>query len=249
MVHDKVLAPRRAVPEAVAVHWPVNLLHIGKTGGTQITQLGDEVNLRLGAQAFQAHTHPVRLPDLPAKASYAFSIRRPEARFRSGFYSRKRCGRPRFNNPWHPGEARAFAAFPDANDLAEALFDPGVRGAEARAAINSINHTAAHQIDWFTPNGYFLQQNPPVGIVRTEHLAGDWAALAARLGLGDIAPPPSDDPVLAHRNDYDGTPPLSPLAMENLRRWYVRDTAFYDDCCAWLENAPPLVLDGPPPAI
>ncbi|AXC50454.1 hypothetical protein DRW48_12885 [Paracoccus suum] len=232
---------------AAPVRWPVNLLHIGKTGGTQLAQLGLEVNERLGALAFLEHRHPVRLRDLPRRGSYAFSIRQPEARFRSGFYSRKRCGQPRFYTPWHPGEVRAFAAFPEANDLAEALFDPGIRGVEARGAINSINHTAVQQVDWFTPSGYFLQQRPPVGIVRTEHFDDDWARLAANLGFAEIAPRPFDDPVLAHRNDYAGTPPLSARAVENLRQWYARDVAFYADCCAWMEAAPPpLVWKGPP---
>lgn len=217
----------------------VQVLHIGKTGGTQLAGLFRALNERAGRQVFVPNKHGVHLRDLGSKADYVFAVRDPVSRFRSAFYSRKRQGRPLYNVPWRPDEALAFAAFPEANDLAEALWQSGATGDAARAAIQSIQHAAQHQVDWFAPLGFFLDRRPPLAIFRQEALAADWARFSAGLGLDD-APAPTDDPVRAHRNDYAGTPDLSPRAVEALQRWYARDVAFHARCAAWAADPPPL---------
>lgn len=219
----------------------VHFLHIGKTGGTQLVGLLGKLNGIAGRELFVSHPHGVRLGDLPPKADYIFSVRGPVSRFRSAFYSRKRQGRPAYDVPWRPDEAIAFAAFPEANDLAEALAEDGKRGEDARAAIQSIQHAAQHQIDWFTPQGFFLDRRPPLAIFRQEALAGDFARFAAALGAAE-PPQPSDDPVRGHVNDYTGTPPLSDKAVEALEAWYGRDVSFHRRCCDWAA-APPSLPD------
>lgn len=217
----------------------VQILHIGKTGGSQLIRLCQEVNARLGREVFAAKGHGTRLADLPGRAAFIFGVRDPVTRFRSAFYSRKRQGRPLYDVPWRPDEARAFAGFAEANDLAEALFADGPTGTTARAAIQSITHAAQQQVDWFTPMGFFLLSRPPLTVIRQEAFAADWADFMRRLGLSD-PPQPVDDPVRAHRNDYSGTPPLSERAVANLNLWYARDRAFRDDCEAWMADPPAL---------
>ena len=217
----------------------VHVLHIGKTGGSQLIRLCREVNGLVGRDLFLPREHRVRLADLPPRADYIFGTRAPAARFRSAFYSRKRQGRPLYDVPWRPDEALAFAAFPEANDLAEALFDEGRRGDQARAAIQSITHAAEQQVDWFTPLGFFLDRRPPLAIIRQEAFDADWQRLAAGMGLTD-PPRPSRDPVAAHSNDYAGTPPLSDRAQANLAQWYARDVAFHARCSAFAADPPPL---------
>lgn len=218
----------------------VQVLHIGKTAGTQLAGLLRCLDQRAGRAVFVPNNHAVRLRDLAPRADYLFAVRDPVTRFRSAFYSRKRQGRPAYDVPWRPDEALAFAAFAEANDLAEALWQEGALGEAARAAIQSIQHAAEAQADWFAPLGFFLTRRPPVAIFRQEAFDADWRRFTAALGLGDDAPRPDPDPVAAHRNDYTGTPALSAAAVEALRLWYARDCAFHARCSAWAADPPPL---------
>ena len=70
-------------------------------------------------------------------------------RFVSGFNSRRRRGRPLNNAEWDRNEAVAFAAFPTANDLAEALsVAQDSRRAAAIAAMRGIYHVKSSYADW-----------------------------------------------------------------------------------------------------
>lgn len=202
-------------------------LHIGKTAGSQVKQAILQVNAAEPGLHIQALDHDLGLKDLPEGEDYFFSIRDPEKRFRSGFYSRKRRGRPLNDIPWTPGEERAFTSFEHANDLAEALFEEGDRGTEALAAMTAIRHTAQNQIEWFSLVGDIFHTRPPIWVLRQEHLEEDLETFFERAGV-DTRPVLRTDRVGAHANDYSQVPPLSDLARANLRRWYARDYAFYD---------------------
>lgn len=206
----------------------VHMLHIGKTGGTALSAA-------FGALAadpdcpvhFLPHSHSVTLRDLPPGARYFFVVRDPLARFRSGFYSRKRQGRPRHSVPWSPEEAAAFARFAEANDLAESLADP--TDAAARAAMATIRHVRAPHLAWFDNDPDLpLVRRRPVAILRQEHLQADFAAMLGRLGVPDPerrgALP--TDRVASHRNDYGAVPALSETARQALANWYARDIDF-----------------------
>ena len=220
--------------------WPLSrseiaFLHIGKNAGTQIMHLADQ--LRPTGLKIRKYSHSVKLQSLPNNARYFFSIRDPYARFKSGFYSRKRKGQPRIYSEWSRHEEAAFGAFEHANDLAEALFRDDERGALALQAIQSIEHTAMHQIDWFTKAG-FLDTHPPVWIVRSEHFDEDFAEFMRRAGASmsysDLHM--GEGSHTSHRNDYSKTPDLSDLARQNLQRWYQRDFAFYQFCELWMQK-------------
>ncbi len=44
------------------------------------------------------------------------------------------------------------------------------------------------------------------------------------------------DKITAHRNDYKETPPLSDVALKNLREWYIQDCYFYEMCEDFLQR-------------
>ena len=211
----------------------IHFLHIGKNAGNQIKHLASLVNDASLKYRILVHRHNVTLSDIPADARYFFSIRSPVSRFKSGFYSRKRMGRPLRNSKWSEMEQRAFERFEHADEIATALFKNGSEGRDAMCAIKSIKHCANDQISWFTGQLYFLDTRPPVGIIRTESLESDFNAMLARLG-GSIAFTSTSDPVLSHRNDYSKTVDLSEEAVENLKRWYGQDMEFYRHCEAWI---------------
>lgn len=183
----------------------IAFLHIGKNAGTQIMHVaGQLTNQNIHIRKFG---HKVKLSEVPNGMPYFFSIRDPARRFVSGFYSRKRKGRPRLYNEWSPQEKIAFETFSHANELAEALFDDNGHGELARAAILSIQHTSRAQTTWFQGNG-FLEQRPPLTIIRQEKFTQDMQRLLQILGAeGNIADYMTDDPVDSHVNDYRGAPP------------------------------------------
>lgn len=210
-------------------------LHISKTGGTQIRLLFDQIaNSGVKLKAFG---HAKKLTDIPNEASYFFSIRLPAARFVSGFYERKRQGGSAYPNRWSKCESLAFAHFEHANELAESLFETGRVGSVARESIASISHTASHQVDQFTRSGCFLQERPPVAIVRQEvfeeDLQGLFDELGIRMSLQSLL---TKDTSRARITDYAGIPPLSALAVQNIETWYARDVWFYRDCENWIAN-------------
>ena len=153
----------------------------------------------------------------------------------SGFYSRKRKGLPRIYSEWSRHEKRAFSYFEHANDLAEALFDDGVRGYNAICAIKSIFHCSMDQVGWFDCSGYFLDINPPVAIIRLEKFENDVRLFLTRIGV-DSGVWFSTDPVARHSNDYSLVPELSEKAQNNLYNWYRQDYEFYRMCEAWIES-------------
>ncbi len=221
----------------------IHFLHIGKCAGNQVGHVAEFINSVSTDRKIIKHGHDVFLRNLPEEEPYFFSIRSPISRFYSGFYSRKRMGMPLIHSKWTACEKFAFDHFPEANDLAEALFSDGDLGYEAVGAMNSIRHTSQNQIGWFYCAGAFLVTRPPIYILRQENFEADLNKfpILANLQTSASQVPISTDKVTAHANDYSKTPPLSQKAKDNLKRWYVQDLAFYDMCSAWLDacEAPP----------
>lgn len=213
----------------------VHFLHVGKAAGTRIGQIIDQVNQSNPAKPVVQHGHAIGLSDLPPDADYFFSTRDPITRFKSGFYSRLRKGQPRNFVEWSKYEAPSFERFPHANDLAEALFLPGQDGQDATAAMRSIRHPSRNLVDWFRFCGHMFDVRPPVWIIRQEHLQSDLEVFLKRIGYdGPLA---DEARSKDHTNDYENIPELSPLAQENLRRWYVQDYAFIDMCETWMNRS------------
>ena len=213
---------------------PVRFLHIGKNAGTEINRWMTQLNTVQGEFFFEKCSHSTKLADLKRSDAYFFSIRDPISRFVSGFYSRKRKGQPRLYLEWSKHERTAFEAFPHANDLAEALFQDGETGSMAAKAMLSIFHVNSRQCDWFTGRGFFLEHRPPVWIIRQNAFEYDMDQLLLRLGL--TPPMLGEETLRSHATNYEGIPPLSASAKENLRHWYWSDFEFVKLCTEWLEN-------------
>lgn len=212
---------------------PIAFLHIGKTAGTSVSQLCK--GLARHRIKIVTLKHTVRLTDLPPQMPYFFSIRHPISRFKAGFYSRKRMGRPLYSNPWSAEEERAFQTFEHANDLAEALFRTDAVGNAAIEAMQSIGHVSTEQIEWFTGTGA-LHSRPPLWIIRQEEFDRDFnfllRCLKLEVNVDDIRGLTADTHL--HANDYTGVPELSIVARDNLSKWYARDVAFYAHCVRWM---------------
>ena len=212
----------------------IAFLHIGKNAGTQVMNVASKLE-KYGVK-IRKFRHTVKLFELPSDAKYFFSIRKPESRFVSGFYSRKRKGQPRTYAEWSEHEAVAFNLFEDANDIAENLFSDSVIGNQARMAIKSISHTSMQQIDWFQRCA-FLEQQPPLTIIRQENFVSDMQRLLTLLNVDlDASSIIAKDGISAHSNDYANVPPLSDMALKNLREWYVQDYYFYEMCVDFLQS-------------
>lgn len=224
----------RSKPPANLRDDEIAFLHIGKNAGTQVMN----VAVKLKDYGINIHKfgHEVKLRQLPNDAKYFFSARKPESRFLSGFYSRKRKGQPRIYSEWSEHEAVAFSLFEHANDLAENLFSKGDIGKKARMAIKSISHTGMQQVDWFQRCA-FIDQQPPLTIIRQENFVSDMQRLLNLLELDvDVTSLITKDKISAHRNDYEETPPLSDEALRNLREWYIQDCYFYEMCEDFLQR-------------
>jgi hypothetical protein len=223
--------------DSATEHEDIAFLHIGKNAGTQIRLLSKQIEA-LSGKTIRRYGHSTKLLQIDASIPYFFSIRNPISRFKSGFYSRKRKGQPRIYKEWGEGEARAFADFEDANDLAESLFDDGLRGRKAFMAIESIAHNARHQVDNFVRNDYFLEMRPPIWIIRQESFEQDFEQFLMKADVGvrfrDLVI--AKDELSSHRNSYDKVPELSPKAKDNLMQWYKRDLEFYRVCEAWMNE-------------
>ncbi|HDQ41914.1 MAG TPA: hypothetical protein ENN39_12930 [Desulfonatronum sp.] len=127
----------------------VHFLHIRKTGGTAIKEAlqplteGEEYSLRL-------QPHKTRLCDIPIGEKVFFFLRDPVSRFVSGFNSRLRQGKPRYNSPWNEAEQHAFSLFPTANSLAESLSSErdGEERERASWAMKNIRHVNSTYDFW-----------------------------------------------------------------------------------------------------
>ncbi len=212
----------------------IHFLHVPKTAGSQIKLVMRHVNQGRFRNRIRAHEHEVRLLDLPKGQRYFFSTRDPISRFRSALHWReiKRHTQPEAR--WKTCETHAFQQFTSANELAEALFLSDRLGVDAALAMKSIRHTSRNLIDTFTLHGFDLFLRPPVWIIRIEHLREDLAEFLRRIGYSGPVEATGDDPA-ARRQTYDGAPPLSDLAKQNLRRWYAQDFEFLRACETWLE--------------
>jgi len=212
----------------------VHFLHLGKNAGTQFKFCTAQVNAFSFTHRFIFHGHGTLLKNLPENARFTFVTRDPIKRFRSGFYSRLRKGQPRTYSEWTNKEAWAFGHFKHANDIAEALYDETEKGEAARKAVTYINHVRQHQHHWFNGFEAFLEDRPPVFILRQENFEDDLRHLYKIVGIEE-APVMGIDKRSSHRNDYSTTDPLSETAVENLRRWYEADIDFIAKCDAWRE--------------
>lgn len=209
----------------------VVVVHIGKTGGTNVKKSLGRQRLR-GLRA-TAHGQQVfgRSPD----AKYIFFVRDPVARYASGWLSRQREGAPLYRVPWSQGEQAAFAQFLTPDAMATALTDPdSARRAAAEGGFHAIHHVSRglaaslgclHGVQQLAQH---LAQVLYVG--RTEHLEHDYGAMLAKLRQEGVL---LDAPLPLVGGEYEHPTPdaqqtlaqLSAQGERNIRDYYAADYA------------------------
>lgn len=207
---------------------PLHFLHISKTGGTAIKHalrpLAPIENLIL-------HPHHVPLSDIPAGERVFFVLRDPLTRFVSAFYSRQREGRPRYVEPWNPGEAAAFGRFRTPNELANGL--SSISAAErkkAERAMRAIPHINIRYWDWLISPAYLQSRAEDILFIGLqEHLTADFAILRGLLALPDSVQLPDDD-TDAHRNPASLDRTLDAQAVRNLKACHREDYIALREC-------------------
>lgn len=213
----------------------IHYLHIGKTGGRSIKHAirsslidfqSPGQNIEPNDLLLRDHAHSIKLIHFSNNSKYIFSIRDPIDKFYSSFYSRKRMSRPRIlNTPYPPGERIAFKAFEHATYLAEALSseDIKIRKAAIFAMLN-IRHINSHLLFWFTREQ--LDSHPPVFLFEQKTLDKDFEDFKIKVGVDDIFLPKED--FYKQKGNYTRPPPLSELAIKNLKEWYSTDILIYE---------------------
>lgn len=213
----------------------VHYLHIGRNAGTTIKEFNSRVS-ELTPIKIMSHEHKISLSDIPPKADYFFSIRDPIERFYSAFYWRRRRRDEAALSDvdsYSDQERKAFTRFREANDLAENLFADGEVGLNAFAAMQEIKHIMRPQHSWFPTVEEVFVRRPPLAIVRLKKMREDLNFLAAKFQL-DLDAIWREREVQHHQNNYADKPPLSPRAIENLKRWYATDFQFYEMANSWI---------------
>lgn len=208
-----------------------HFLHIRKCGGTAIKGALSPL-ATAGTYRLQLHPHERKLRDIPPGEPLFFCVRDPIARYVSGFYSRQRQGKPRYFSPWSDAERQVFVRFNTADCLAVALSadEPPTREA-AETAMRSIRHVRDFYSSWFASEDELVRRWPDVlMILFQETLDADFVTLVQLLGLESRHPALPTDDIAAHRSPTSVDQSLSPLALENLNRWYASDFSFVALC-------------------
>jgi len=208
----------------------LHILHIGKTGGSALNSAFSQ-HVHAAKFAVRFHDHNKTLKEIPKGEKVVFFLRHPVSRFISGFYSRKRLGRPRYYIPWSVDEAAAFSRFSSPNVLAKALSsaDPALR-ADAVRAMRKIRFARDSFYQWFDSDDYFRNRLEDIILIGfQENLDRDFEELKVILGISDTAVLPADD-FSAHRGLPSEDRELDEEAANNLHIWYKRDIHFYCLC-------------------
>jgi hypothetical protein len=204
----------------------VHFLHVSKGGGSAVKDALQD-RLRTPTARIFLHPHRTTLADVPAgEKAFAF-LRDPVTRFVSGFHSRLRQGRPRYDTPWTPDEARAFERFRTPNELALSLSstDAEVRAA-GEHAMRTMGHVHRPQRSWLGDDALIMRRMDDILFIgRQESLAADFAVLRGLLGL-----PETVKLAEVHRTPEEFDRRLDPEARENLRAWYADDYRLLELC-------------------
>jgi hypothetical protein len=213
----------------------VHFLHIGKTGGTAIKHALAEAISPPGLKLI-LHGHDISLDEIDPAEPVIFSLREPISRFVSAFYSRMRCGRPRYFFPWSELEQKVFSVFPTPEALALALADTGaVHHTLAREALEGIRHFRRLN-RWLIGEDFLLSRRSQILFVAfQESLDRDFEILRRLLHLPSSVVLPTGE-LEAHRNPPGLSRQIAPPGVEALRHWYAEDIRLIEVCRQLMES-------------
>jgi len=226
--------PRRqrvlSVADATDARPPLNVLHIGKTGGTALKHVLAEC-ASSSRYELLFRGHEVTLADVPKGEQYMFLIRDPLSRFVSAFNGRLREDRPRYHYPWREEERIAFARFKTPDELAVALSsDDDEERQAAERAMRGIGHVNTPYTVWFPDESAFRARLGDLFFIGLQdRLDDDFELLKTKLGLPPETLLPRDE-TTAHKSPSGSQTQLSDAGRANLERWYAGDVAFVQLC-------------------
>jgi hypothetical protein len=148
-------------------------------------------------------------------------------RFCSGFYSRQRKGKPRYNIEWTEQELISFSIFNSPQKLASSLNNssPEIMK-KAQYAMKSIQHVSDSYWNWFVDEDTFKSRvNDIIFIGKQETFNTDLNELINLFNI-DYIFNKGLDPVTCHKNPLHKNYYLSEDAIMNLKEWYKKDYHF-----------------------
>ena len=207
------------------------LLHIGKTGGTSLGTLIRKMRAQNKDLRISKVGHRFTLQAIAQKrqnAKIGFVVREPASRFVSGFNSGLRSGRPAHEHEWKTNEAIVYAFFPTANDLAEALCSKDERlKSAAQFSMKSIGHfRRGYEFHLGSVDVLESLKDRIYCVCDLNDLNDRLYEFFAPLGL-DEAKVRSN---FERRHQGTDAPPLSDLALKNLRTVWATEFEIYDYC-------------------
>jgi len=182
------------------------------------------------------HGHDISLDEIDPAEPVIFSLREPISRFVSAFYSRMRCGRPRYFFPWSELEQRVFSVFPTPEALALALADTNADyHTLAREALEGIRHFRRLN-RWLVGEDFLLSRRSQILFVAfQESLDRDFEILRRLLHLPSSVVLPTGE-LEAHRNPPGLSRQIAPPGVEALRHWYAEDIRLIEVCRQLMES-------------
>jgi hypothetical protein len=208
----------------------VHVLHIGKTAGTA---LGHTLVEHAHSSPYELvfGGHELTLADVPRGEKAVVTLRDPLSRYVSAFNGRLREDRPRYHYPWTDEERLAFERFTTPDELGVALSARNpLRRRRAERAMRGIGHVKTSYRSWLGDERQLREREDDLFFIAfVERLDDDFELLKRKLGFPAEARLPADDTV-AHRTPADFTRDVSPVAQQNLSRWYAEDLALVELC-------------------
>ena len=218
----------------------ISFLHIGKTGGTAIKDAwtplreGKQKSILITTKSEISYKvkfcgHGTTVNNLGENELFMFCIRDPIQRFVSGFNSRLRKGRPRYNCPWMESEKIAFSKFKTPNKLAEGLSSANItEKASAQKAMKGIRHVKNPISQWTGTFEEIMEIKDRIFFIfNQETLNDDHDLFLNRISICE------DDKskiVLrkSHVGDASNSTKLSALAVKNLQHYYKEDIVLHE---------------------
>lgn len=207
----------------------IHFLHIGKTGGSAVKSVLEKYKNRDDYELI-IHNHKTPINKVPIGEKVVFFLRDPTSRFISGFYSRKRKGRPRYNVEWTEVESKVFSVFDTPNQLALALSDSSSEYfSTALAAMNNIQHLKRYNY-WYINREYMQSRLDDILYIGfQECLDENFEILKKILDIPRFESLPVDD-ISAHKNLQCLDKFICDDGEKALKDWYASDIEFVSFC-------------------
>ncbi|MFT4801717.1 MAG: hypothetical protein ACI93N_001492 [Flavobacteriaceae bacterium] len=205
----------------------LHFIHIGKTAGTALKHALSDFTQNKSTQ-IHLHEHNFKLTDVPNDQLCFFSVRDPLDRFVSGFYSRQRQGKPKYNSKWNAAEEIAFSLFETPNKLANDLYSSNSqKRVNAEYAMLSLKHVNSSYWDWFVDEKYLLSRKKSIAFIFNQtNLNSDFEIFKNSFSISESAVLPDKNSIDAHSNSYSFDTYLDELSKANLRKWYAKEYYF-----------------------